>query len=104
MALQRALDKLWEWSVLWLLPINRAKCSVLRIGASDSSTSYALDGTVLPHVTHQVDLGVVTWRFPCLAAACCVKYYKITKLYFLDVHSKIAARLFERCSRLFEST
>ncbi|CAH8658828.1 unnamed protein product [Dicrocoelium dendriticum] len=59
MALQRALDKLWEWSVLWLLPINRAKCSVLRIGASDSSTSYVLDGTVLPHVTHQVDLGVV---------------------------------------------
>ncbi|CAH8663940.1 unnamed protein product [Dicrocoelium dendriticum] len=46
----------------------------------------------------------MTWRFPCLAAACCVKYYKITKLYFLDVHSKIAARLFERCSRLFEST
>ncbi|CAH8491619.1 unnamed protein product, partial [Dicrocoelium dendriticum] len=30
---QRALDELWNWSTLWLLSINQAKCSVLRIGS-----------------------------------------------------------------------
>ncbi|CAH8637179.1 unnamed protein product [Dicrocoelium dendriticum] len=58
-AIQRALDRLWEWSILWLMPINRAKCSVLRIGAANPATRYVVGGGELPVVTQQVDLGVV---------------------------------------------
>ncbi|CAH8664384.1 unnamed protein product [Dicrocoelium dendriticum] len=57
-ALQTALDKLWEWSELWQLPVNLAKCSVLRIGSSTPTTSYVLGGNVLRQVTEQTDLGI----------------------------------------------
>ncbi|CAH8546979.1 unnamed protein product [Dicrocoelium dendriticum] len=58
-AIQRALDRLWDWSTLWLLPINQAKCSVLRIGATFPPSSYVLCGVELPLVSNQIDLGVV---------------------------------------------
>ncbi|CAH8603599.1 unnamed protein product [Dicrocoelium dendriticum] len=58
-AIQRALDKLWDWSTLWLLPINQAKCSVLRIGGGCPPAKYLVGGVELPRVSSQVDLGVI---------------------------------------------
>ncbi|CAH8556906.1 unnamed protein product, partial [Dicrocoelium dendriticum] len=56
--LQRALDKLWDWAALWQLPINYAKCSILRVGPNSPQTRYFLGGNELHHVTQLVDLGV----------------------------------------------
>ncbi|CAH8449918.1 unnamed protein product [Dicrocoelium dendriticum] len=57
-ALQSALDRLWDWSTLWLMPINQAKCSVLRIGGASPPTRYVVGGSELPVVIQQVDLGI----------------------------------------------
>nr|CAH8868748.1 unnamed protein product [Trichobilharzia regenti] len=56
--LQDDLNKLSEWSVEWMLPINVAKCATMRIGQA-STSSYELEGITLPSVQTQLDLGVI---------------------------------------------
>nr|CAH8845910.1 unnamed protein product [Trichobilharzia regenti] len=56
--LQDDLNKLSEWSVEWMLPINVAKCATMRIGQA-STSSYELEGITLPSVQTHLDLGVI---------------------------------------------
>ncbi|CAH8641175.1 unnamed protein product [Dicrocoelium dendriticum] len=59
LTLQGALDRLWDWSILWQLPVNLGKCSVLRVGPNDPPTRYLLGGNEVPRVQLQSDLGVL---------------------------------------------
>nr|VZI32200.1 unnamed protein product [Spirometra erinaceieuropaei] len=61
--LQMNLNRLEEWSNRWLLRLNVAKCSILRLGNTARSTStrgYFLGGAALQEVEAQRDLGVLT--------------------------------------------
>ncbi|CAI2739050.1 unnamed protein product [Dicrocoelium dendriticum] len=57
--LQATLDTLHEWSVKWRLPINRDKCSVLPIGASEPFGTYHIGGTLLRTSILEKDLSVL---------------------------------------------
>nr|VZI25767.1 unnamed protein product [Spirometra erinaceieuropaei] len=61
--LQMNLNRLEEWSNLWLLRFNVAKCSILRLGNTArcaSTRGYFLGGAALQEVKAQRDLGVLT--------------------------------------------
>ncbi|CAH8511872.1 unnamed protein product [Dicrocoelium dendriticum] len=57
--LQNTLDRLHDWSLKWQLPINRDKCSVLPIGATEPFGVYHLGGYLLNNVKQERDLGVI---------------------------------------------
>ena len=42
--LQSSLDRLHQWSLAWLLPVNKEKCAVLSIGHALSPRAYHLGG------------------------------------------------------------
>nr|VZI07976.1 unnamed protein product [Spirometra erinaceieuropaei] len=61
--LQMNLRRLEEWSNRWLLRINVAKCSILRLGntaRSVSTRNHFLGGAALQEVEAQKDLDVLT--------------------------------------------
>ena len=59
--LQRDLDYLYNWSVIWLLGFNKDKCKVLhiRLGPDDEIFEYTMGGTALGATAVEKDLGVL---------------------------------------------
>ena len=57
--LQSDIDKLYDWSVTWQLPLNIEKCKCLHIGRRSRAISYNLNGFDLENVTTQKDLGII---------------------------------------------
>ena len=60
--LQEGLNKLFEWSVRWQLPISPNKCTSLHLGRKNISLSYNLNGNILPNVNEIKDLGILVDR------------------------------------------
>ena len=58
-SLHRDLQVLDEWTQIWQLPLNTAKCTVLHIGANNPMNDLRLNNTSLVKVTQQKDLGVI---------------------------------------------
>ena len=59
-SLQNQLDRLWQWSVTWQLPISYMKCCALSIGKTSRDCLPLLLGQhVLPIVNEVSDLGIV---------------------------------------------
>jgi hypothetical protein len=57
--LQLVLDRLFDWSVNWMLPINPEKCCVLSIGADIPYGTYHIGGRLLRISQQEKDLGVI---------------------------------------------
>jgi ribonucleases P/MRP protein subunit RPP40 len=56
--LQRALDRLMDWSVKWGMLFNVAKCKVMHVGRNNPKSDYVMDGSVLSSTREEKDLGV----------------------------------------------
>jgi ribonucleases P/MRP protein subunit RPP40 len=56
--LQKGLDRLHEWSIMWQLNLAVNKCFVLHIGYRNSNCSYKVGAVSLADVSETVDLGV----------------------------------------------
>ncbi len=56
--LQKDLNKVYEWSIIWQLPISTGKCSVFVMGGSHDGALYKLGSSDLPTVEEVVDLGI----------------------------------------------
>ena len=57
--LQSSLDRLHQWSLDWLLPVNKEKYAVLSIGHALSPRAYHLGGYLLRNSVFEKDLGVI---------------------------------------------
>ena len=57
--LQDALNALDSWSNTWFLPINKDKCAVLPIGATEPLGTYHIGGHLLRVLSQEKDLGVL---------------------------------------------
>lgn len=57
--LQSSLDRLHQWSLDWLLPVNKEKCAVLSIGRGPSPRAYHIGGYLLRNTYQEKDLGVI---------------------------------------------
>ena len=55
--LQRDLDRLSEWAMIWQMEYNVDKCEVIHFGGNNSKLEYYLNGNKLKHATVQRDLG-----------------------------------------------
>ena len=60
---QKALDLLFNWSLLWLLPLNYDKCCVLPIGSAQPQGIYQIGGYLLRETTLEKDLGLIVTPF-----------------------------------------
>ena len=67
---QANLDMLNEWDTKWLLTFNTKdeKCKVLHIGPKNPNNDYAMDGSKLPTIETEKDLGLhmtssLNWAF-----------------------------------------
>jgi hypothetical protein len=58
MSLQKDLDRLVEWSNLWMLKFNPAKCKVMHI-AHNFETKYTMQEDTLSKTEEERDLGIV---------------------------------------------
>jgi ribonucleases P/MRP protein subunit RPP40 len=58
-AMQRDLDKIYQWGVKWQMEFNLDKCVVMHLGHKNRNHRYTLNGTVLKSVDEERDLGVV---------------------------------------------
>jgi hypothetical protein len=52
------LDRLNNWSKVWMMPFNIEKCKVMHMGRNNPNIKYALDGIELKSVEEEDDLGV----------------------------------------------
>ena len=68
-SLQRDLDKLVEWSNLWLLKFNTSKCKVMHI-AHNFETSYNIQQDKLDKTVEERDLGIITSATMKVSAQC----------------------------------
>jgi hypothetical protein len=57
--LQESLDRLYQWSLDWLLPINKDKCVVLSMGKNQSPGTYHIGGYLLRQTDQEKDLGMI---------------------------------------------
>jgi len=58
--LQRDLDKVLAWSVVWQMPFNIQKCKVMHFGRhTPYATGYHMDGVQLDEVSIERDLGIL---------------------------------------------
>ncbi|NEQ69831.1 MAG: hypothetical protein F6K21_30935 [Symploca sp. SIO2D2] len=57
--LQEDVNKLIEWADKWQMKFNVDKCSTLHIGKNNEKHSYEMDGTIIPNVDKEKDLGVI---------------------------------------------
>ena len=57
--LQDDLDKLQDWSSMWLLKFNESKCKVVNFGTNNPKYGYRLGGVELAHSEQEKDLGVI---------------------------------------------
>ena len=58
-ALQKDLDKLFEWSEKWQMQFNPNKCSILSVGRYNPLNKYKLHDTELKRTNCERDLGVM---------------------------------------------
>jgi ribonucleases P/MRP protein subunit RPP40 len=58
-SLQRDLERLVEWSNLWLLRFNPTKCKVMHV-AHNFETKYSIQKDTLATTDEESDLGVIT--------------------------------------------
>ena len=56
--LQSDLERLVNWSNKWQMAYNVSKCKVLHIGSNNNRTNYSMNGTEIPKVSKEKDLGV----------------------------------------------
>ena len=68
-SLQRDLDRLVEWSNLWLLSFNPAKCKVMHI-AHNIETKYSIQQDMLATTDEERDLGIVTTSYMKVSTQC----------------------------------
>jgi len=54
--LQADLDKLVLWAQKWQMEFNVNKCKVMRVGNSDDSSTYYMEGSELTDASFQKDL------------------------------------------------
>ncbi len=57
--LQNDLNKIFNWSENWGVPLNTKKCVVLHIGKNNPEKNYVLNGVSLSKVLEHNDLGVL---------------------------------------------
>ena len=55
--MQRAIDLVWEWSIINKMTLSTSKCATML--TSHCGTAYTLNGSHLPKVDHYKDLGVI---------------------------------------------
>ena len=58
LALQDDLQKIDEWTKIWLVKLNDEKCKVMHCGINNPKFDYSINGTVLNETTCERDLGV----------------------------------------------
>ena len=56
--LQSDLERLVNWSNKWQMAYNVSKCKVMHIGSNNNRTNYSMNGTEIPKVSKEKDLGV----------------------------------------------
>jgi hypothetical protein len=59
LAIQHDLEKLIEWSEVWQMPFNVAKCTVMHMGCHNANFNYTMAGDNLAAVNQQKDLGIL---------------------------------------------
>ena len=61
-SLQNDINKMYEWSQIWLLKFHPDKCKSMRIGPADKNKvcfNYNINGHVLEYTKEEKDLGVI---------------------------------------------
>ncbi|EFA11997.1 putative RNA-directed DNA polymerase from transposon X-element-like Protein [Tribolium castaneum] len=56
--LSDVLSKIYEWSKIWLIPLNLSKCTVLHLGKNNPKFSYRINNVFLSNSDSCIDLGV----------------------------------------------
>ena len=57
--LQQDLDKIFDWSERWLIPLNGGKCKVLHLGKKNPALEYTIGNNTMQKTRTQTDLGVI---------------------------------------------
>ena len=57
--LQEDINKLAEWSDMWMMPFNTSKCTVMHLGCYNRNHQYAMDGNRITSVSVQWNLGIL---------------------------------------------
>ena len=60
--LQNDLNKIYEWSEKWGIPLNSNKCVVMHVGKKNPEFCYRIEGESLRTVTEHNDLGILIHR------------------------------------------
>ena len=58
--LQKAIDDLHDWSIMWGMEFNIDKCHVMHIGKNNIKYDYEMNGKPLKKVSEEKDIGVIT--------------------------------------------
>ena len=58
-SIQHDIDKVKEWSDVWLMPFNVDKCKALHVGRNNIKHNYIMRDEILKSVTEERDLGVI---------------------------------------------
>ena len=58
-ALQKDLQRVEEWSKIWLLTFNINKCKTMHIGRNNARANYMLYGVDLMETEVEKDLGIL---------------------------------------------
>lgn len=100
--IQSDLNRIYEWSERWLLPLNIPKCVVLYVGKNNPRCSYSINGSTLLQTDSHVDLGVVinsnlTWSEQTLRQ---VKKANSSAFILSKVFSNCSNKI---CSKLFKT-
>jgi hypothetical protein len=102
--LQADLDRVFEWSVRWDLPLNLDKCEVLTIARSHPTSTaqqYTINGTAIKRSTEVKDLGLLlssdlTWsKHINTTAAKANNTYRQIKKCFINHNDIIIGKLYK---------
>ena len=56
--LQRDLDNVMKWSIMWQLPLNLDKCSVMPLGSNNAFYHYSACNVLIKQTVFELDLGI----------------------------------------------
>ena len=57
--IKRDLEKLYQWSKDWQMPLNIDKCKILHFGRNNGKATFELGGKELKEVEEEKDLGII---------------------------------------------
>ena len=57
---QEDINKLAEWSDMWMMPFNTSKCTVMHLWCHNRNHQYVMDGNQITPVSLQRDLAILT--------------------------------------------